>query len=52
MGTYSREYFNSQLAHFTLYFVYLAIGEFVTIYICTVGYVPASNLSLQNPYNS
>lgn len=23
----------------TLYFIYLAIGEFVTIYICTVGFI-------------
>jgi len=27
------------LAHFTLYFIYLAIGEFITIYICTVGFI-------------
>lgn len=31
--------FNAQLSHFTLYFIYLAIGEFVTIYICTVGFI-------------
>lgn len=28
---------NSQLDQFTLYFVYLAIAEFVTVYITTVG---------------
>lgn len=27
------------MSHFTLYFLYLAIGEFVTIYICTVGFI-------------
>lgn len=27
------------MAHFTLYFIYLAIGEFITIYICTVGFI-------------
>ena len=27
------------MSHFTIYFIYLAIGEFVTIYICTVGYI-------------
>ncbi len=38
-GTSSPSYFNSQLSHFTLYFIYLAIGEFVTIYVCTVGFI-------------
>ncbi|KAL6712815.1 GTPase-activating protein [Lecanora helva] len=38
-GTQTHAYFNSQLSHFTLYFVYLAIGEFVAIYICTVGFI-------------
>lgn len=38
-GVITRSYFNSELARFTLYFVYLAIGEFVTIYICTVGFI-------------
>lgn len=27
------------LSHYTLYFVYLAIGEFATQYICTVGFI-------------
>ena len=31
--------FDAALSHFTLYFLYLAIGEFVTIYICTVGFI-------------
>ena len=35
----SRDDFNSELSGFTLYFIYLAIGEFVTIYICTVGFI-------------
>ena len=38
-NTISQSDFNSKLAHFTLYFLYLAIGEFVTIYICTVGFI-------------
>jgi len=31
--------FNAKLSHFTLYFIYLAIGEFITIYACTVGFI-------------
>ncbi|KAL8739320.1 MAG: hypothetical protein Q9181_000051 [Wetmoreana brouardii] len=38
-GTTSHSHFNSELAKFTLYFVYLAIGEFVLIYLCTVGFI-------------
>ncbi|KAA6412244.1 MAG: P-loop containing nucleoside triphosphate hydrolase [Lasallia pustulata] len=38
-GTVARGQFSHQLSHFTLYFVYLAIGEFVSIYICTVGFI-------------
>lgn len=38
-GNLSQPDFSSQLSHFTLYFIYLAIGEFVTIYICTVGFI-------------
>ena len=37
--TISHADFDAQLSHFTLYFLYLAIGEFVTIYICTVGFI-------------
>ncbi|CAF9904936.1 GTPase-activating protein [Imshaugia aleurites] len=37
--TISHPEFNAKLSHFTLYFIYLAIGEFVTIYICTVGFI-------------
>lgn len=29
----------SQVDHFTLYFLYLAVGEFVTIYIATAGFI-------------
>ncbi|KAL8659085.1 MAG: hypothetical protein Q9226_000613 [Calogaya cf. arnoldii] len=39
MGTLSTSDFKSELARFTLYFVYLAIGEFVLIYVCTVGFI-------------
>lgn len=35
--TYSE--FQRTLTHFVLYFIYLAIGEFVTIYISTVGFI-------------
>ena len=38
-GTTDPSAFKSQLGGFTLYFLYLAIGEFVTIYICTVGFI-------------
>lgn len=38
-GTYTHEYFNHELDSFTIYFIYLAIGEFITIYICTVGFI-------------
>lgn len=31
--------FTSELSHFVLYFIYLAVGEFVTTYICTVGFI-------------
>ncbi|KAE9985325.1 hypothetical protein EG328_007578 [Venturia inaequalis] len=31
--------FNSELSHFVLYFLYLAIGTFVTTYIMTVGFI-------------
>ncbi|KAI4107579.1 MAG: hypothetical protein L6R37_001539 [Teloschistes peruensis] len=31
--------FTSELSKFTLYFVYLAVGEFVLIYVCTVGFI-------------
>jgi ATP-binding cassette subfamily B (MDR/TAP) protein 1 len=33
--------FSDTVNHLTLYFVYLAIGEFVTIYIATVGFIYA-----------
>lgn len=35
----SREEFNSKISHMVLYFVYLGIAEFVTIYISTVGFI-------------
>ena len=38
-GGLSIEAFNADVNHFTLYFIYLAIGEFVMIYICTVGFI-------------
>ncbi|KAL8952455.1 MAG: hypothetical protein Q9222_001646 [Ikaeria aurantiellina] len=38
-GATSHSDFTSELGKFTLYFVYLAIGEFVLIYICTLGFI-------------
>lgn len=38
-GNVSTAEFDSQLSHYTLYFIYLAIAEFCTIYICTVGFI-------------
>ena len=39
LGATSRAQFNSDLGSFTLYFIYLAIGEFITIYISTIGFI-------------
>ncbi|KAL8673835.1 MAG: hypothetical protein Q9168_001747 [Polycauliona sp. 1 TL-2023] len=38
-GMTAQSDFNAELARFTLYFVYLAVGEFVLIYVCTVGFI-------------
>lgn len=38
-GVISGHDFNAKLGHYTLYFVYLAIAEFVSIYVCTVGFI-------------
>ncbi|KAI9786832.1 MAG: GTPase-activating protein [Geoglossum umbratile] len=38
-GKLSASRFERELVHFTLYFVYLAIAEFVTIYVSTVGFI-------------
>lgn len=38
-GTGSVDHFKSELAHYTIYFIYLAVGEFFSIYICTVGFL-------------
>ncbi|OAA54115.1 ABC multidrug transporter mdr1 [Niveomyces insectorum RCEF 264] len=38
-GELSQHDFNHQMAHLVLYFVYLAIGEYVTTYIATVGFI-------------
>ena len=39
IGQVSTSQFNHDLGHFTIYYVYLAIGEFVTTYIATVGFI-------------
>ena len=39
LQTVTRDHFNSELVRFTVYFIYLAVGEFVTIYVCTVGFL-------------
>jgi ATP-binding cassette subfamily B (MDR/TAP) protein 1 len=38
-GGIPREEFNSILVHNVLYFIYIAIAEFVTVYIATVGFI-------------
>jgi ATP-binding cassette subfamily B (MDR/TAP) protein 1 len=38
-GSFSPDQFQSTVNHYTIYFIYLAIGEFVTIYVCTVGFL-------------
>ncbi len=38
-GTLPKNQFTDDLGNYTLYFIYLAIGEFVTIYIATVGFI-------------
>lgn len=38
-GGVSESHFNSELSRFALYFVYLAIGEFVFIYVSTAGFL-------------
>lgn len=39
LGTVNGQAFSDKIAHLTLYFIYLAVGEFVTIYIATVGFI-------------
>lgn len=36
---YTIHHFRQELSRLTTYFVYLAIGEFATIYICTLGFI-------------
>ncbi|KAL9055149.1 MAG: hypothetical protein Q9162_003727 [Coniocarpon cinnabarinum] len=38
-GTVNGDQFTHTLNHTTLYYVYLAIGEFVTVYVSTVGFI-------------
>ncbi|KAI0017325.1 multidrug resistance protein [Xylariomycetidae sp. FL0641] len=39
LGNVSKSDFEKQMDSLVLYFVYLAIGEFVTIYVSTVGFI-------------
>lgn len=41
LGDISDNQFTSELARFSLYFLYLAIGEFAMVYMATVGFVYA-----------
>lgn len=41
LGDISDSEFTSELASFTLYFLYLAIGEFAMVYVATIGFVYA-----------
>jgi ATP-binding cassette subfamily B (MDR/TAP) protein 1 len=38
-GTISRDTFDHILTHRVLYFVYLSVGEFFTVYISTIGFI-------------
>jgi ATP-binding cassette subfamily B (MDR/TAP) protein 1 len=38
-GTISRAQFDHTISHMVLYFVYIGIAEFITIYISTVGFI-------------
>ncbi|KAL6821046.1 P-loop containing nucleoside triphosphate hydrolase protein [Trichoderma sp. SZMC 28015] len=38
-GSMTYDQFINEMSHFVLYFVYLAIGDFVVTYICTVGFI-------------
>ncbi|KAB8296977.1 hypothetical protein EYC80_002380 [Monilinia laxa] len=38
-GITTRSHFNGTINHMVLYFIYLGIGEFVTIYVSTVGFI-------------
>lgn len=40
-GTVEHSKFQGQINHMVLYFVYLGVGEFVTIYVSTVGFIYA-----------
>ncbi|OCK82170.1 ABC transporter-like protein [Lepidopterella palustris CBS 459.81] len=39
LGTLDRDAFNSELRRYSLYFIYLGIGEFVFTYIFTLGFI-------------
>ena len=39
LGSLTGSAFTHQLGHFTIYYVYLAVGEFITVYIATVGFI-------------
>ncbi|KAI9741838.1 MAG: GTPase-activating protein [Cirrosporium novae-zelandiae] len=41
LGTISKDEFSHNLSHFTLYFVYLGVGEYIVTYIYTVGFIYA-----------
>ncbi|KAL7929998.1 P-loop containing nucleoside triphosphate hydrolase protein [Trichoderma chlorosporum] len=38
-GSVTYDQFAHTMSHFVLYFVYLAVGDFVVTYICTVGFI-------------
>ena len=39
LGNLAGSQFTHQLGKFTVYYVYLAVGEFVTVYIATIGFI-------------
>lgn len=40
-------HFSAQLHHRTLYFIYLAVGEFLTVYVSTVGFIHNGERNVQ-----
>jgi ATP-binding cassette, subfamily B (MDR/TAP), member 1 len=43
LGRTTKSEFNDEMVKYVLYFVYLAIGEFVCVYIMTVGFICKSS---------
>ncbi|KAL1979146.1 hypothetical protein VTN96DRAFT_6680 [Rasamsonia emersonii] len=46
-GAVDDSHFSAQLHHRTLYFIYLAVGEFLTVYVSTVGFIHNGERNVQ-----